>query len=152
MVASFASNLIFLNFWWSKSKSNFIFMILGLKCPGLTKNFKKSKFDCTIDFLSDKSETSIFKGNLWSWCNSHLIGIPWGYKYDSNENFLTWPKIPVLPLCIRWNFIRENPNFHLFLDKSLGQFGPYGWTSKMYLSHLSHVLRHWVILRWKYQL
>ena len=109
MVASFASNLIFLDFWWSKSKSNFIFMILGLKSPCLSKNFKKSKFDCIVDFLSDESETSIFKRNLWSWCNSHLIGIPWGYKYDNNENFLIWPKNSSFVLVHQMKFHQGKP-------------------------------------------
>ena len=115
------------------------------------QKFQKVKVWLHSWLLSDESETSIFKGNLWSWCNSHLIGIPWGYKHDSNENFLTWPKNSSFPLVHQMKFYQENPNFQLFLNQSLGQFGPYGWTSKMYLSHLSHVLRCWVILRWECQ-
>ena len=84
-------------------------MILGLKSPWLTKNFKKSKFDCTIDFLSDDLKLPFSKGT----CDNNAILILLGYLEAINmiamRIFLIWPKNSSFALVHQMKFYQGKP-------------------------------------------
>ena len=101
-LSSFASNLDFLDFWWSKWNSNFIFMILGPKCSGLTKNPKKSNFDWQLTFYLTIPNLPFSEGS----CDCDVILIWLGHlrvkSVMSLRIFCLFPQIPDLPLLSRW--------------------------------------------------
>ena len=69
-------------------------------------------------------------------------------------NYRSWhlifAKIPILPFVQQMKFTLWNPNFWFWGMHSLGQLWTCEWTLGVLLSILNHILRYWLILRWKF--
>ena len=61
-----------------------------------------------------------------------------------------WPKSQSLTFGIRWNLCRETLISDFCYMHPLRQFWTYEWTLGILLSILNHILRSWLILRWKF--
>ena len=107
MVASFASNLIFLNFWCQNQNPTSFSWSLAWKVHGWPKISKNQSLTAYLTFYQMNLKLPFSNGN----CDHNVILILLGYLEAINmiTMRISWfgPKIPVLPLCIRWNFIRE---------------------------------------------
>ena len=74
--SSFASKSWFSWLLMIKMKFQLHFHDPWPKIPLVDQKSQKVKLCLTVDFLPNDPESSIFRGILWLWCDSHLIGTP----------------------------------------------------------------------------